>query len=306
MEERNIRSVSVGVVCVASAQLLTQCLSSLQGQRGAPHFDVAVVCDPAIANVDAVRRQFLDVRIVINDGQHTPLQLVSRVLRECAGELILLTKDQCVPGPDWVRAMVEAQAPGRAVVGGRVELASDASATDWAFYFIDFHRYAAPVTGGVAPSLTVCNVSYRRSRLDTIRELWQETFVETTINDALAARFGRLWLHPGPEVTLHRHLPLRDAIVERYTLGRLFGYSRLATSTPRQRFFYAAFAPALPLVLLGRMLGTALRSRRHAAAFVRSFIPLTLMVLGRSWGEWLAYVTGAPPRRATLSHRRPD
>lgn len=296
MPKLSVPTVSVAVVCTASGQHLVRCLASLHTQRGAPDFDVTVVCDPAVAGVDAVGPQFPDVRIVINAGQQTPLQLVSRVLRECTGELILLTKDQCVPGPDWVRAMVEAQAPGRAVVGGRVELAHGASATDWAFYFIDFHRYAAPIAEGAAPSLTVCNVSYQRSRLETIRSLWEETFVETTINDALAARFGSLWLHHVPEVTLHRHLPLRAAIVERYTLGRVFGRSRLANSTPRQRLFYVAFAPVLPVVLLGRMLGKALRSRRHAAAFVRSFIPLTLMVLGRSWGEWLAYLTGVPPR----------
>jgi hypothetical protein len=216
--------------------------------------------------------------------------------------LILLTKGHCVPGPDWVRTMVNAQAADRSVVGGRVELARDASAADWAFYFIDFYRYTSPVATGWTSSLTVCNVSYDRDRLEAIRAVWQDTFVETAVNNALAARFGGLWLEAASEVTIYRKLTLREAVRERYTFGRLFGYSRLAGANLGQRLFYAAFAPALPLLLLARLTRTALRSRRHAAALMRAWLPLALMVFGRSMGEWLGYLTARPPRTHVRLH----
>jgi hypothetical protein len=292
----------VAVVCTTSARHLATCLASLASQRGLPPFDVTVVCDPAVTGIEAVRQRFPDVRVVINIGQTSPLGLVSRALRECRGDLILLTKDHCTPGPNWVQAMANAQAPGRAAVGGRVECTADASATDWAFYFIDFYRYAAPRAEGASRTLTVCNASYLRSRLETIREVWNESFVEATVNDALSARYGNLWLHSASEVTMHRHLALRAAVVERYRLGRLFGFSRLAGCSAKRRLALALFSPALPVLLLTRMAGAASRSRPNARAFVRSFVPLTLMVLGRSFGEWLAYVTGLPPRSHRVSH----
>jgi hypothetical protein len=140
-------------------------------------------------------------------------------------------------------------------------------------------------------------VSYRKTQLHEISEVWQNSFVETAVNDALRARFGSLWLHPASAVTMHPDLTLRRAIVERYALGRLFGYSRLATSSHWRRLALVCLAPALPLLFLARTIRAACRSRRSARAYVRSVGPLMLMILARSWGEWLAYVTGRPPGR---------
>jgi len=294
-----MHSVSVGVACTTSAEHLTRCLTSIRSQRDAVTFDVTVVHDPAIS-IDACRTEFPEFHFVANTGQRSPLQLVSRLLHECKGDLILLTKDHCIPAPDWIRRMVEAQAPDRAAVGGRVEPAPDASAIEWAFFFIDFHRYTAPIDNTWPSSLTVCNVSYRHERLATIREVWQDVFVETAVNDALAARFGRLWIEPSSEVTLHRQLTLREAVAERYTFGRLFAYSRLANTSGQKRVLYVLFTPALPLVLLRRLTSAATRSRHHTRALTRAWLPLTLMVLGRSIGEWFGYITGRPPRTFKL------
>ncbi len=285
-------TVSVAVVCMSGAPHLARCLESLRRQHEAPEFEIVVACAPRIPDIEGAGHRFPEVRIVINSGQRTPLELASRAVRECKGELILLTKDHCVPSPDWVRTMIDAQAIGRAAVGGRVEIDPDSSATEWAFHFVDFFRYAGPVAAGSKPTLTVCNVAYKRNELEAIRGLWEETFVETAINDALRVRFGALWLAPDSEVTMYRRITLRDAIRERYAYGRLFGYSRLARFSPARRLVYAVLAPALPLLLLGRMASAAFGSRRNRRAFVRSLAPLTLMVLARCWGEWLAYVTG--------------
>lgn len=289
-------SVSVALVCMSDMRHLARCIESLRRQREAPAFEIVIACAPGISGVEAARRRFPEARIVVNDGQRTPLELASRAVRECRGELILLTKDHCVPDPDWVRVMVDAQRKGRAVVGGRVEIDSAASATEWAFLFIDFFRYVGPVASGPAPFLTVCNAAYKRDELDTIRELWEETFVETDINDALRTRFGTLWLSAESQVTMYRRITLRDAIRERYTFGRLFGYSRVVRWTLARRLVYALGAPVLPFLLLGRMAGVAFGSHRNGRAFVRSIAPLTIIVLARCWGEWLAYLTGRYPR----------
>jgi len=260
-EESRFESVSVAVVAICGAVHLERCLAALQVQEGAPVFDVAVAYDPNIAGIDEVAARFPDVRFVVNAGQRTPLELASRALEAARGELILLTEDHCVPAPSWVREMVAAQAPGRAVVGGRVEIGPGASATDWAFYFVDFFRYAGPVREGPSPTLTVCNASYKRAQLDEVRDAWTEIFHETAINDRLRDRFGSLWLCERSEVTMGRHVTLRDALFERYAFGRLFGCTRIGYVSRAKRLYYALLAPLLPLLLLGRMANKAQQGR---------------------------------------------
>lgn len=135
--------MSVTVVCICSAKHLLLCLDSLQQQQDAPHFDVIVAHDPEIPGIAELAKDYPDARFVSNEGQRTPLELAARAVHESTGDLILLTEDHCVPGPRWVRTMIDAQGDGRAVVGGRVEIAADVSAVDWAFYFVDF--FATPV-----------------------------------------------------------------------------------------------------------------------------------------------------------------
>ncbi|HTF86813.1 MAG TPA: glycosyltransferase [Planctomycetota bacterium] len=289
-------SVSVAVVGICSAAHLERCLAGLEHQRGAPGFDVVVAYDPNLGGMDGVAARWPRVRLVSNAGQRNPLELASRALSEARGELILLTEDHCIPDPDWVATMIAAQAPGRAVTGGLVEIREGSSAVDWAFYFVDFFRYASPVRAGPSPTLTVCNVAYSKTRLAAIADTWSVYFHETAINDALRERFGELWLEPLSRVTMSRHVSLGDALYERYAFGRLFGCTRLGFCTPGRRLYYCIFAPVLPLLLMSRMTRKALTSRRLALPFARAILPLSAMVLCWSWGEWLGYLTRRHPR----------
>lgn len=294
-------TVSVAVVCICSADHLRRCLHALDAQEGVQVDEIVAACDPHIEGLDEVARDHPQVRVVRNAGQRTPLELASRALQEATGDLVLLTEDHCIPAPDWARSMLDAQAEGRAVVGGRVEVGPDVSATDWAFYFVDFFRYAAPVEEGPAPSLTVCNAAYRRDHLDEVRDVWNTYFHETAIHDELRRRFGSLWLAPASIVTMSRHATLGDAVYERYAFGRLFGCTRIGFVSGGKRLFYAALAPTLPVLLMGRMAAKAMRSATLLRSFLRSIVPLTLMVLAWSWGEWLGYLTGRHPRSLVVA-----
>jgi len=295
------QSVTVAVVCICSAEHLAKCLRALGEQADAPPFDVVVASDPRIDLPD----RWPGVRVVSNEGQRTPLELASRAVAESTGDVVLLTEDHCIPDPGWVRGLLDAQRDGRGAVGGRVELAGAASATDWAFYFVDFFRYAAPVREGAAVSLTVCNVSYRRDHLEQIADLWREQFHETAVNDALQRQLGPLWMAPGASVRMSRHVTLREAVRERYAFGRLFGCTRLQFSSPWRRAYYTALAPTLPLLLTARMARKAMRSRQLAAGFIRSALPLLLMVTAWSLGEWLGYLTRRLPRRLEVAPELP-
>jgi hypothetical protein len=298
-------SVTVAVIGICSAAHLRRCLGALDRQEGAPPFDVVVACDPDIADVESVGRDYPRVRLIANVGQRTPLELASVALRASRGDTVVMTEDHCLPGPDWVARLCSAQAPGRAAVGGVVGIGPDASPVDWAFYFVDFFRYAPPAGRGPMPSLTVCNVAYGRNNLAEIAPTWDVFFHETAVNDALRARFGELWLEPLAAVTMTRHVRLWDALRERYAFGRLFGCTRLDFSGAWRRLYYCALAPVLPVLLMFRMARRASAAPELRQNFVRAILPLTLMVLWWSWGEWLGYLTRRRPRVLTAAPEIP-
>jgi hypothetical protein len=295
--------VSVAVVSICGADHLRRCLSALMRQEGVPPFEIVVAYDPELRDIDEVSAAFPAIRFFANVGQRTPLELASRAIQASAGEVVLLTEDHCVPAPDWVRSMMPELREGRAAVGGVVDIAADATPTDWAFYFVDFFRYSNPVTDGPSPTLTVCNVAYRRADLEGLDDSsWKSFFHETAVNDALYRRFGVLYLTGRGRVTMRRHVALREAIRERYAFGRLFGCTRLRhLPGPASRLAHRAGAPLLPVLLMLRMAGKASKSSALRRRFTVSVVLLLLMVLAWSWGEWLGYLTGRYPARLTVA-----
>jgi hypothetical protein len=260
------------------------------------------VCyDPRLAGIDEVARRYPEARVSSHPAERSPLELSAAAVRLCETDLVLLTEDHCIPSPNWIRAMLAARAPGRSVVGGRIEIRSGAGAVDWAFYYVDFFRYAAPVIDGPSPTLTVCNVAYERAQLEAIRDLWSTSFEEPAVHNELRQRFGVLWLTSESEVTMRRSVSFGEGLRERYAFGRIFGHTRVAHISTSRRWLYAALAAALPLLLLGRMTAKAMRSSHLFVNYVRAFVPVLALVLCWSWGELLGYVTGRPPRRLTLA-----
>jgi hypothetical protein len=299
-------TVAIAVVCICSSEHLVRCLEALRRQVGVAPFRVVVCHDPELAGIDEVAKRFPEARISSNPQERTPLELAAAALRACDEDVLLLTEDHCIPREDWVRSMLAARAPNRAVVGGRIEIRPDASPLDWAFYYVDFYRYAAPVKDGPSPTLTVCNVAYDRALLDTVRDLWSMSFEEPTVHDALSNRFGSLWLTSDSEVTMHRTVSFGEALRERYAFGRFFGHTRMTRASRGRRWAYAAFAATLPMLLLGRMTMKAVSSPKLFSKYLRAFGPVVALVLCWSWGEWLGYVTGRPPRRLALAVEQPS
>ena len=299
-------SVSVGVVGICGAGHLRRCLTALEKQIGVQSFEIVVAYDPALTDMSLLRGEFPAVRFVSNEGQRTPLELASRAIRETTREVVLLTEDHCIPAPDWVASMRAAIDTRCAAAGGLIVQEGDVTATDFAFYFVDFFRYAAATRVAPSPTLSVCNVAYRRSDLEQISDPpWRSFFHETAVNTALRARFGPLLLTPSSRVVMHRHVALGDAIRERYAFGRLFGATRLASSSPSMRVVYKILSPVLPAVLLARMALAALKSPALLSRFIRGFVPLTLMVFAWTLGEWLGYLTGRTSADLTVAPEAP-
>ncbi len=288
---------------------MARCLEAVLAQAGSDGSEVLVVADPRLPGLEALRPRFPTVRIVRNEGQTTPIEIASRALREARGDVVVLTEDHCTPEPGWLARLLAAQGDDRAAVGGAVETAHQGDPVTWAFYLVDYYRYMKPVPEGPVAALTVCNVSYRRERLEAVRQLWSETFHETAVNAALAARFGKLWIVPEAVVHTRRQVQFGAAVYERYAFGRMFACNRnVFSGSLLRRCLYAGLVPLLPPVLMGRMAGRALRSAGSRRMYARAFLPLLAMVLAWTWGEWLGYVTNRLPAdvNAAPELRRPS
>jgi hypothetical protein len=104
---------------------------------------------------------------------------------------------------------------------------------------------------------------------------------------------------------MHRTVSFGDALRERYAFGRIFGHTRIAHVSKGRRWAYVAFAVALPVLLLGRMTLKAFSSPKLLSKYLRAFGAVVALVLCWSWGEWMGYVTGRPPRRLVLAAEKP-
>ena len=305
-DDNQEESVTVVVIAICGLPQLGRTLDALTQQKDAPSFDIVVAADPRLGDLHELEHRFPAVRFLAEPSRLTPIELSTMGLDAATGERILLTEDSCLPDCNWVRELVRTPWRGRGAVGGVIEPGVSASHAMWAFYYVDFFRYMRPATAGPMPTLSVCNVSYHRSHLEAIRELWKEGFNESEVHDALRKQFGPLYLCPTAEVSVRRNVRFGDAVYERYAFGRLFGATRVAHTTSQRRIFYAAVSPALPALLLTRMTTSAAKSRATRVRFLKALPSIVTMVFAWSWGEWLGYITERRPKRITTAPEVPE
>jgi hypothetical protein len=266
--------------------------------------EIIVAADPRLGELSALIAQFPRCKFLSRADCRTPIELTVMALKEAAGDRIVLTEDSCIASPGWLAAITGVSPDGRGAVGGVVEAMPDISNAMWAFCYVDFFKYMRPVTAGAAPTLSVCNVAYRRSDLMEVADEWANRFVETEMHGLLERKFGPLWLNPDAEVRVVRDVTFGDAVYERYAFGRLFGAARIAESPTKRQISYVLASPALPVLLMSRMLTKARSDSALMKRFVSALPELLTMVFAWSWGETLGYITGRRPRKVTTAPER--
>jgi hypothetical protein len=190
--------------------------------------------------------------------------------------------------------VVEAHRERYAAVGGAIENGID-RALNWAVYFSDFGKYQNPVPAGETTFASDANISYKRSALEAIRPVWQESYHEQIVNSALASRGERLALSPQIVVYQHRSdLRPAAALKERFIWGRSYAATRSKDCSGAKRAIYAALSPALPAVLLLRMAANVRRKRRNMGVFVKALPWTALLAMSWSLGELMGYLSKQP------------
>lgn len=293
-------TLSVTALLFVGRDYLIRCLDALMRQDCREPVEVIVCHDERIGDVAFFEDRYPGLRFASMPGQRSPAELRARGIAACRAPVVALIEDHCMARRDWCSRILAAHARPNTAIGGAVEKgwppgALSDSGLNWALYLTDYSRYMRPVRAGAAPSLTDCNVSYKRAALDRFRDDWQTEFHENVVHGLLQAEGDELWLDPEIVVYEQRGLRLGDVLRDRFSFGRLFGSSRVTGAPAAARLKYAVGALAMPPVLVLRA-GQNLFSRgRHRLAFLRALPALTLTTSTWMLGEFVGYVSGKAP-----------
>ncbi|HUR00287.1 MAG TPA: hypothetical protein VM166_12595 [Gemmatimonadaceae bacterium] len=293
--------VTVVVIAICSLPQLERAIRAIEDQVFNGTAEVIVASDPRLGELTNLQSKFPRCVFLSRTDCRTPIELTVMALNAATGDRVVLTEDSCIASPGWLTAVTGVSPDGRGAVGGVVEAMPGISNAMWAFCYVDFFKYMRPLGSGPAPTLSVCNVAYRRADLVEVAGAWSKGFVETEMHNLLEHKFGPLWLTPDAEVRVVRNVTFGDAVYERYAFGRLFGAARIAESPMKRRLFYLVASPALPLLLMSRMLAKARSDPALMKRFFSSLPELLTMVFAWSWGEMLGYLTRRRPRRVTTA-----
>jgi hypothetical protein len=298
-------SLSIVITVVSGEASLRSCLESLMAQVVPEETEVIVPYDQWASEVGNLVREFPQVRFHFYDDSASSAAIPPRAhslydrrravgLQSARGRIIAMTEDHAVPAANWVKEIHAAHERHNAVIGGAIENAVDRP-VNWALYYCDFGRYGRPVAAGEVEYVSDVNVSYKREALNSIREVWGEAYHETTAHWAMRARGETLYLDPRLVVYQNRPtITWREAYRERIEWGRVFAETRVAAVGFGRRLLYAAGAPALPALLMLRVLKHMLRQRRAPWRIIQTAPIAGMLLTGWALGELIGYVAGAP------------
>ena len=286
----------------ADASHLGPCLESLARQSGAVPMEIIVPYHPSVNGIATMRQKYPQVRFAEETHLATYTgkggsrehhdELRARGLAKATGRVVALIEDHGVVAPDWSAKVMQAHQRGFVAIGGAIENGIDRP-LNWAVYYCDFLRYQNPLAEGESSIASDANVTYKRAALESVRPMWKEIFHESAVNGALRARGEKVALAPG--IVLHQNrmgLRFGSAMKERFVWGRSYAATRAGLAGLGKRAFWAAFSPALPVLMIGRMTLMAFRKRRTFGAYLKALPLTTALIVSWSCGELTGYVTG--------------
>ncbi|MBI3529578.1 MAG: hypothetical protein HY067_16620 [Betaproteobacteria bacterium] len=276
----------------SSDESLARCLSSL-----APQWDGAEVIVATNRPGGELERRYSRVRFLRGPKGATVFRLRTLGADAACGRLVALLEDHAAAEACWAAALREAHRAGHRIIGGPVENGLQSRAMDWALYFVEYGSYMPPMRKGPAPRLSGLNIAYDHELLHSCREVWEDTFQENEINDALRAKGHALHLAPDAVVESFLPMSLGYAMGHLRDGGRHFARYRASRCSRTMRLVWALASPLVPAVLFLRLVrGVASRRLARLGPLVRA-LPFLALVLGAwGWGEATGYFVGGRER----------
>lgn len=290
MNEANRDEIQLSIVIAAwnGNALLRQCVASLENQTDKTDMEVIVASNFSITEGGLV--------VPIKLRQLTETAAVPEIRRDgialATGKIVALVEDHCIFDTNWCQEIKKAHESADVAIGGSVENASVDKALDWAVYFYDYGKYMLPNQQGQVAALSGLNVSYKRAALNEILEIYQNGFVETTVNDELKRRGHLLQLWPKAIVYHNKNYEIKRASEHCYHLARSYAAQRVSNVSMPKRILFAAFSFVLPVLLPARIVLTTVKKGRNIVQMILALPLVILLMFIWSYGEFCGYFLG--------------
>ena len=281
---------SVVVASFSGVKALEACLKALSGQCAGG--EIIAVTNLREAECERLGRLFPDVRFRCCEPGSDVFRLRSLGIGAARGGWIALTEDHCVASPGWLAAL-RAALGEKTIVAGPVLPDLSRRWTDRALFLCEYANLLPPLRAERLSFVSGVNAAYPRDALEQCREVWRNGFYENEVSDTLRAAGYRFAVAPEGLVRSRLTMPLRGAVAHFYRGGRRFGGYRAADSSATARGIRLLDAPAVPLVLLGRIFRHVLnRNQTGLFASARAVPVMLLLLLAWALGEAAGLLRG--------------
>ncbi len=214
---------------------------------------------------------------------------------------IFIGETHSYPHPDLAALLLAARARGFACAAPGMGNANPRTARSWAGFLFDYGRWSATLPAGEIPHFPIYNAAFDRSALLALGDRLATSLSHgDELQLRLEAAGHRTCFEPAARLDHVNVAPPGHWVYERFLSGLLIAHHRSRPWALPRRWFYALCSPAIPFVLILRVIpGTraALRQQSVPAG------TLPLIALGffiKGFGEFLGYL-GWPAQRAEAS-----
>jgi hypothetical protein len=289
-------SVSVVIAAHNAGGHLADCLRAVGPQCQQLAADCVVVATGRPPPQELIDGFAPVVRSIWDERDRLVPELWSRGIRATGTDIVALTTAECVPAADWLEQVVKAPWDEISAMGGPLELQRPSTLRTEAIFYQRYSGYLLPRDRGLVGDLAADNVAYRRDALMVCADHWWEAFWEPTVHRQLRARGERLLFNPDMLMYFRHHGPVWDMAKQRYWHGWWFAAQRIHDSGAAERWLRVVTAPAVPGVLLVRIVKRIAAKRRLSPRLILALPVLWLYLLSWSVGEFRGYLQGCPPR----------
>jgi glycosyltransferase involved in cell wall biosynthesis len=286
--------ISVVVASVNGPESLATCLRALLAQDTVRVYEV-VVADRCGAAVSDLLRSLDDSRIhsIEAPSSSSIPYLRALAMAIARGQLVAILEDHCTVRPNWIELVAGAYEAGHVVIGGAVENGRTARARDWAAFLCEYSAFLPPLEHGSAEAITGNNSVYERRLLEDLGVALDGEVWESFLHEQIAAAGVELYCEADLVVSHDKSFDFFYFFSQRFHYSRSFAAMRVDGWPQWKRWLYALLTPALPPVLLFRMIGHLKAKPQYRPQFFRALPLILIYLIPWAFGEAVGAVAGA-------------
>ncbi|MGI9188800.1 MAG: glycosyltransferase family 2 protein [Longimicrobiaceae bacterium] len=275
------------MACIEAERTVAACLRELCASCAGTAAEVLLVY-PADRPPRLSRSDHPRVRCLQGPRSALVPELWATGFHASRGSVVAFSTAHCIVRPAWAEALLAALEAGAVGAGGPLEPGPGTCVVDWAVCLL---RYSAFLPGAAAAEVTELagdNAAYRRAALERHAASFANGFWEVDFHRRIRAEGGSLRWVPAAGVEVRGSSRWGTLLRHRFRHGsHSRSFRTHAEGIPRWRALAAA--PAVPLLLAGRVLRRSFARRRDRLRALAS-LPV-LLPLASAWA--LGEVRGA-------------